>query len=183
MSDRHTADTIRTQTKDALKDAHISQAEAARQLGLSTKHMSHMLTGRATLTLDWADRILAICGTHLELVTAQDKATDASPRIPLDDLTSDALDQLYEQLEARRTIIRSNVTKFRSWARRIRDLEAHATELEQRAERAEAANERVRKLATRLEEFAENALRVDDSQLYAALATDLRTALDAQPTT
>ncbi|MFE9777765.1 hypothetical protein ACFYPA_06360 [Streptomyces sp. NPDC005775] len=59
-------------------------------------------------------------------------------------ITSDALDQLYEQLEARRTIIRSNITKFRSWAHRIRDLEAHATDLEQRAERAEAANQRVR---------------------------------------
>lgn len=54
-----------------------------------------------------------------------------------------------------------------------------------RAEQAEAAIERVRKLATRLEEFAENALKTADRQLYAALASDLRAAIDQaqQPTT
>lgn len=38
----------------------------------------------------------------------------------------------------------------------------------------EAALTRVRALATRLEEFAENALKDDDRKLYKALATDLR---------
>ncbi|PVD01320.1 hypothetical protein [Streptomyces sp. CS014] len=57
------------------------------------------------------------------------------PRIPLDDLTSDALDDLYDQLD------------------------------------------RAAGLADRLEEFAENALRADDRELYTAIATDLRTRL------
>ncbi|MFI6653230.1 hypothetical protein ACIBI8_37275 [Streptomyces sp. NPDC050529] len=38
----------------------------------------------------------------------------------------------------------------------------------------EAALGRVEGLATRLEEFAENALRVDDRELYTAIAKDLR---------
>lgn len=56
---------LRRQVRAALDHAHISQAEAARQLGLSTKYMSQMLTGRATLTLDWADRIVALCGMRI----------------------------------------------------------------------------------------------------------------------
>ena len=43
------ADSLRTAVRTALHDAGISQAEASRRLGLSTKHMSHMLTGRSTL--------------------------------------------------------------------------------------------------------------------------------------
>ncbi|MFE3004222.1 MULTISPECIES: helix-turn-helix transcriptional regulator [unclassified Streptomyces] len=91
---------LRAQVKTALTTAHISQAEAARRLGLSTKHMSQMLTGRATLTLDWADRILTLCGMTLAVVAvpATNHARPAQPRIPLDDLTSDALDQLYDRL-------------------------------------------------------------------------------------
>lgn len=50
-----------------------------------------------------------------------------------------------------------------------------------RAERAETAIERVRVLATRLEEFAENALKTDDRELYRAIAGDIRTQLDGVP--
>jgi len=42
----------------------------------------------------------------------------------------------------------------------------------------DAALDRVRALADRLEEFAENALKEDDRKLYAALASDLRTRID-----
>ncbi|CAL9314073.1 hypothetical protein [Streptomyces sp. SudanB91_2054] len=52
------------------------------------------------------------------------------------------------------------------------------TEYMVRAERAETAIERVRVLATRLEEFAENALKVDDRSLYRAIASDIYTQLD-----
>jgi plasmid maintenance system antidote protein VapI len=58
-------DQLRSQVRAALERTRISQAEAARQLGLSTKHMSQMLTGRATLTLDWAERIVALCGMRI----------------------------------------------------------------------------------------------------------------------
>ncbi|MET9521485.1 helix-turn-helix domain-containing protein [Streptomyces coeruleorubidus] len=56
---------LRVQVKAALLANDISQAEAARRLELSTKHMSQMLTGRAPLTLTWAERILALCGMRL----------------------------------------------------------------------------------------------------------------------
>ncbi|MCI3240261.1 hypothetical protein [Streptomyces spinosisporus] len=46
----------------------------------------------------------------------------------------------------------------------------------------EAAIERVRGLATRLECFAENALKTDDRELYAAIARDLRTQLEGPAT-
>lgn len=59
------ADGLRAVVRAALHDKGISQAEAARQLGLSAKHVSHMLTGRAPLGLDWAERILALCGKRL----------------------------------------------------------------------------------------------------------------------
>ncbi|MGW6578910.1 helix-turn-helix domain-containing protein [Streptomyces globisporus] len=128
---------LRAQVKAALTTARISQAEAARQLDLSTKHMSQMLTGRATLTLDWADRILTLCGMTLAIAAFPDtgRGLSTQPRIALDDLTSDALDALYDRLD------------------------------------------RAAGLADRLEEFAENALRVDDRELYRAIATDLRTRL------
>ncbi|MEU9218840.1 hypothetical protein AB0D47_20090 [Streptomyces sp. NPDC048376] len=43
---------------------------------------------------------------------------------------------------------------------------------------ARAAIARVRDFATRMDEFAENALRVDDRKLYGAIASDLRTRID-----
>ncbi|MFD5137482.1 hypothetical protein ACFWMX_14770 [Streptomyces sp. NPDC058378] len=54
--------------------------------------------------------------------------------------------------------------------------EARVTELETEVVAIRSTVDRVQVLATRLEEFAENALRNDDRQLYAALAADLRTA-------
>lgn len=67
---------LRKQVRAALLDAGISQAEVARQLGLSTKHMCRMLTGRAVLTIDWAEKILKICGQRLEI-----KVTPAANRV------------------------------------------------------------------------------------------------------
>lgn len=62
------ADTyLRTQLKAALQRAGISQAQAARELHLSAKHMSHMLTGRAPLTIAWASRIAALCDARIEV--------------------------------------------------------------------------------------------------------------------
>ena len=58
-------DDLRAQVRAALAATGISQAEAARRLGLTNKHMSHMLTGRATLTLGWAEAILAVCGLRI----------------------------------------------------------------------------------------------------------------------
>lgn len=61
-------DDLRTQVRTELAKAKISQAEACRRLGLSTKYMCQMLTGAAPLTPTWAERILALCGKRPVIV-------------------------------------------------------------------------------------------------------------------
>lgn len=56
---------LRAEVIAALRTESMSQAEAARRLGLSNKYVNQMLTGRATLTLVWAERLLALCGLRV----------------------------------------------------------------------------------------------------------------------
>lgn len=56
---------LREQVIGALTAARVSQAEACRRLGCSTKHMNMMLTGKSTLNLAWAERILGLCGKRV----------------------------------------------------------------------------------------------------------------------
>ncbi|WP_097865882.1 helix-turn-helix domain-containing protein [Streptomyces sp. rh34] len=123
---------LRAQVKAALATARMSQAEAARRLDLSTKHMSHMLTGRATLTLDWADRILTLCGMTLAVVAIPDmgQAHPIQPRIPLDDLTSHALDALYDERDRVRNAWKESRARWWKANARIDDLDARVRELE-----------------------------------------------------
>jgi transcriptional regulator with XRE-family HTH domain len=72
MSDVPAEEQLRAHVRAALEAAGLSQAEAARQLGLSYKHMSQMLTGSATLTLTWAEGILGLCGQSLVIGTRPD---------------------------------------------------------------------------------------------------------------
>ncbi len=62
-----TEDVLRAHVRVALAEAGISQAEAARLLGLSTKHLCQMLTGRAPLSLAWADQLLGLCGKRVTI--------------------------------------------------------------------------------------------------------------------
>ncbi|WP_333758844.1 helix-turn-helix domain-containing protein [Streptomyces sp. ISBFB 2968] len=78
MTDLPADDQLRALVRQALAEARISQAEIARQLGLSTKHLSHMLTGRATLTLTWAEGILGLCGMNLQISVQPDQARSAA---------------------------------------------------------------------------------------------------------
>ncbi|MGW7364368.1 hypothetical protein ACWGI8_13305 [Streptomyces sp. NPDC054841] len=48
--------------KDGRARVTPSQSSDGSRLGLSGKLQCQMLPGRATLTLDWADRILCLCG-------------------------------------------------------------------------------------------------------------------------
>ncbi len=61
-------ESLRRQVRAALEAARMSQAEAARELGVSTKHLCQMLTGRAPLSLEWAERIVALCEMRVEVV-------------------------------------------------------------------------------------------------------------------
>ncbi|HEY9367542.1 helix-turn-helix transcriptional regulator [Streptomyces sp.] len=56
---------LRLEVRACLKVAGLSQAEAAQTLGISTKHMSQMLTGRAPMSIAWADRITRLTGREL----------------------------------------------------------------------------------------------------------------------
>lgn len=60
-------DVLRALVRTALRNAGLSQAQAARDLDVSTKHLCQMLTGRATLTLPWAEDLLDLCGQRLTL--------------------------------------------------------------------------------------------------------------------
>lgn len=60
-------DSMRAQVKAAVETSRLNDADVARHLGLSTKHVSQMLTGQATLTIGWAEKILALCGQRLEI--------------------------------------------------------------------------------------------------------------------
>ncbi|MWA08809.1 hypothetical protein [Streptomyces sp. BA2] len=61
--------------------------------------MSSMLTGRATLTLDWAEKILQLCGQGLLIYATAASRRAPAPRTRLDDMTSDELDDLYVKLD------------------------------------------------------------------------------------
>jgi hypothetical protein len=77
VTDEPTAeDQLRDHVRTALNTAHLSQAEAARQLGCSTKHLSQMLTGQATLTLTWAEGLLGLCGMSLVLDVRPDETPE-----------------------------------------------------------------------------------------------------------
>ena len=70
-------DDLRTQVRAELAKAKISQAEACRRLGCSTKYMCQMLTGAAPLTLAWAERILALCGKRVVIDVRRKRRTPA----------------------------------------------------------------------------------------------------------
>jgi plasmid maintenance system antidote protein VapI len=67
-------ESLRAQVRAALEAARISQAAAARELGLSTKHLCQMLTGRAPLSLEWAEQIVALCEMRVEVVVLKGAA-------------------------------------------------------------------------------------------------------------
>lgn len=70
MSARSPAEEVlRAHVRAALRNAGISQAAAAAELGVSQKHVSQMLTGRAPITLRWAEQLLALCGYRLVIAT------------------------------------------------------------------------------------------------------------------
>ena len=50
---------LRELLRAAVRDSGRKQVWIAQQLGVSTKHLSQMLTGRKELSLGWAQRIAA----------------------------------------------------------------------------------------------------------------------------
>lgn len=73
MTEATAQEQLRAHTRAALKAAGIRQAEVARQIGCSTKHLSQMLTGAVPLTLTWAEGILGLAGQRLVIGTEPDE--------------------------------------------------------------------------------------------------------------
>lgn len=61
-------ESLRGQVREALENAGIPQTLVALKLGVSTKYLSQMLTGRALLTLEWAEKIVNVCDMRVEVV-------------------------------------------------------------------------------------------------------------------
>lgn len=62
-------DQARAAILDALTVAGITQAELSRRVGITPKHTSGVLTGRAGLSFDLAEEMLHACGRRPVLVT------------------------------------------------------------------------------------------------------------------
>ncbi len=58
---------VRTAIRAALADAGMTQAELARRIRMSQKHVSQVLTGKAGLSLGMADKMLAAIGSRLKM--------------------------------------------------------------------------------------------------------------------
>lgn len=56
---------LHQQVQGAVRDSGLKQTWIARRLGVSDKHLSQLLTGRVVMTLEWAQRILELCGLEL----------------------------------------------------------------------------------------------------------------------
>lgn len=99
MADRPTAaDDLRTQVRDAIHTSGRAQIILATELGISEKHLSQMLIGKARLTIEWAEKILHACGGDLHLTVIPGTLHAPVDRVRLDDLTSDGLDAMCDRL-------------------------------------------------------------------------------------
>lgn len=63
---------LRTHAMSAVKNSGLRQRYIAEQLHLTEKHLSQMLLGRAPMSVEWADRILRICGKRLVISVEDD---------------------------------------------------------------------------------------------------------------
>ena len=53
------------QVQKAVRESGLKQKWIAAHLHTGEKHLSHLLNGRASMTLEWAERILDLCGMEL----------------------------------------------------------------------------------------------------------------------
>lgn len=68
-------DELRRQVRTMLMFSGRKQKWCAQQLGISEKHLSQMLTGRAHLTLDWAQRIAVLNGHTVTISITQNRSS------------------------------------------------------------------------------------------------------------
>ena len=59
------AEDVRAEIRTALHDTRTSQAELSRTLGLSTKHVSRVLTGKSALSFELAEAMMSALGRQM----------------------------------------------------------------------------------------------------------------------
>lgn len=69
-------ESMRQQVRATLEATQTSQRSVARELGVSTKHLCQMLTGGAPLTLEWAEDIVNLCGSRIEVIVLKGSRND-----------------------------------------------------------------------------------------------------------
>jgi DNA-binding XRE family transcriptional regulator len=69
-------ESLRQQVRAALDATQISQRTVAREIGVSTKYLCQMLTGRVPMTLVWAEKIAHVCGMRVEVVVLRGSRND-----------------------------------------------------------------------------------------------------------
>ncbi len=61
-------ETLLYQVRQAVQESGLSRTVMAQRLHVSQAHLSRLLTGKRTMSLEWAQAILGLCG--LELVVS-----------------------------------------------------------------------------------------------------------------
>ncbi|MWA08712.1 helix-turn-helix domain-containing protein [Streptomyces sp. BA2] len=56
------------QVRAAVKESGLKQAWIAERLGITQKYLSQLLTGHAPISLEWAEKILPLCGKRIRIV-------------------------------------------------------------------------------------------------------------------
>lgn len=74
--DESAEESMRQQVRATLDATQTSQRSVARELGVSTKYLCQMLTGRAPLTLEWAEDIVNLCGSRIEVIVLKGSRND-----------------------------------------------------------------------------------------------------------
>jgi plasmid maintenance system antidote protein VapI len=61
------SDTLRLSLREIVRECGLKQAFIADRVGVTEKHLSQLLLGRVTLTVDWVQRIVDVCRQPLRL--------------------------------------------------------------------------------------------------------------------
>jgi transcriptional regulator with XRE-family HTH domain len=91
------SDTLRSSVRDLVRESGLKQSFIADRIGITDKHLSQLLLGRSTLTVDWVQAIVDVCRVPLRL--------DIEPAVWVEDVTT--WRECAEQAEAERDRLRA----------------------------------------------------------------------------
>lgn len=83
---------LRAVVAGCITKAGVSRAHVARQIGITAKHMSQMLTGKAPLSVTWAERIAEVCGRELRITSVRRRRRAGEPAVEVHEPTAEEWD-------------------------------------------------------------------------------------------